>query len=65
MGDLKKTKFPGYMKDMEHNVVINTDTRQYEEYLRQVSKSKQFQNMKKELSELKTIVAQLIKDKST
>ncbi len=63
MSDLVKTQFPGFKKDRKHNVVINTDIRQYEDYVRQVNKSKQFSKMAEEIASLKELVNSLIQNK--
>lgn len=59
MDSLVKTSYPGYKKDARNNVIINTNTDQYQTYVQQISKSKQFKQMKNELDELKRAVAAL------
>jgi hypothetical protein len=60
MSELVKTQFPGFKKDKKHNVVINTDIRQYEDYVRQLNKSKQFKQMQQEINDLKQLVLTLL-----
>lgn len=64
MSHAAKTTIPGYKKDKRNNVVINTNVHQYEQYVRQIAKSKEFNAMKKELDALKSIVAQLVQEKA-
>jgi hypothetical protein len=60
MSDTVKTNYPGYVKNKKTNVVINTDINQYQNYLRQVNKSKEFQAMKAQVEEMREMLALLL-----
>lgn len=69
---LQKTNVPGYWKDPETNTVINKNYGELEVYLNQRQKNKQLQSLieennqiKHDLLEIKLLLGQLIKDKSS
>lgn len=66
-----KTNFSNYVKDMDNNVVINKNTSEYDLYVQEREKSKQFRKMltdverlNKKVDELEKIVQQLLNSQS-
>ena len=59
-----QTNVPGYVKDPSTNVVINTDAGQYETFIRQRDKSKEFNQMKAELTDIKALLQEILSKQS-
>ena len=68
---LQKTNVDGLLKDTENGVVLNDNVSEYQLYLQNKMKSKQsksiqndIDNLKKEFSEIKSMLQELINRKS-
>jgi len=68
---LQKTNVEGLIKDTENNVILNTNMSEYQLYLQnklKVKQSKNIQqdidNLKKEFSEIKSMLQELINRKN-
>lgn len=68
---LQKTNVDGLLKDTENGVVLNNNVSEYQLYLQNKMKSKQsksiqndIDNLKKEFSEIKSMLQELINRKS-
>ena len=48
-------------RDKESEAIINTNTNEYEEFKRQALEKKEINNLKDEVSELKSLIKELIK----
>lgn len=67
---LVKTNVPGYYKDTETNVIINTSD-EYQKYLHQRDKSKDYDalknkvhKMENDISDIKSLLIQLVNGKN-
>lgn len=50
---LVKTNIPGYYKNVETGVVINTDTAEYDRYVSQVNQHREYIKTKEDIRSLK------------
>jgi hypothetical protein len=56
---LEKTNIPGYLKNTETNVVINTNMHQYKTVLQQREKAKELNDLKNEMDSLKDDISEI------
>lgn len=58
-----RTEYPGYFRDRLTNCIINTNDDEYQRILALRKKSKEIQDLRSELSEIKKLVQQLVENR--